>query len=173
MRTVIRLFAVSLVGIITFGSMVKAAEAPANPANPSVSPLSEALRASEKVLVLPTEVVPEGVSKDQDKRCPQWEDEIAAFGLPVETFSYVAWRESRCNPQSINARWRNGKIVWTLNKNGSFDTGLFAINSSWVTVTAKECASQKGDLSVLFDVRCNLAVARYLYRNGGLRHWNL
>ena len=164
MRLFIRLFAVSLVGIITFGSMVKAAEAPANPANPSATPLSEAYRASDKVLILPVEVVPEGVPADKTKRCPQWEDEFAEFGLPVDTFSYVAWRESRCNILAHNR---------TLNKNKTQDRGLLQINSSWVTVTAKECASQKGDLSVLFDVRCNLAVARYLYRNGGLRHWNL
>jgi len=164
MRSVIRLFAVSLVGIITFGSMVKAAEAPANPANPSVTPLSEAYRAFDKVLILPVEVVPEGVPADRTKRCPQFEDEFAEFGLPVQTFSYIAWRESKCNPMAWNK---------TLNRNGSQDRGLVQINSSWVTVTARECASQKGDLSVLFDVRCNLAVARYLYRNGGLRHWNL
>ena len=164
MRLVIRLFAVSLVGIIAFGSMVKAAEAPANPANPSVTPLSEAYRASDKVLILPAEVVPAGVPADQSKRCPQWEDEFAAFGLPVQAFSYIAYRESRCNPLAHNK---------TLNRNGSQDRGILQINSSWVTVTAKECASQKGDLSVLFNVRCNLAVARYLYRNGGLRHWNL
>jgi hypothetical protein len=164
MRSLVRLFAVALVGTITFGSMAHAAEAPANPANPSVSPLSEAYRASDKVLVLPVEVVPEGVPADKSKRCPQWEDEFAAFGLPVKTFSYVAWRESRCSPLSWNR---------TLNKNKTQDRGLLQINSSWVTVTAKECASQRGDLSVLFDVRCNLAVARYLYRNGGLRHWNL
>lgn len=164
MRLFIRLFAVSLVGIITFGGMVKAAEAPANPVNPSATPLSEAYRASDKVLILPVEVVPEGVPADKTKRCPQWEDEFAEFGLPVDTFSFVAWRESRCNILAHNR---------TLNKNKTQDRGLLQINSSWVTVTAKECASQKGDLSVLFDVRCNLAVARYLYRNGGLRHWNL
>jgi len=164
MRLFIRLFAVSLVGIITFGSMVKAAEAPANPANPSVTLLSEAYRASDKVLVLPVEVVPEGVPADKSKRCPQWEDEFAEFGLPVQAFSYIAYRESRCNPLAHNK---------TLNRNGSQDRGLVQVNSSWVTVTAKECASQRGDLSVLFNVRCNLAVARYLYRNGGLRHWNL
>jgi len=144
--------------------MVKAAEAPANPANPSVTPLSEAYRASDKVLILPAEVVPEGVPADRTKRCPQFEDDFATFGLPVQTFSYIAWRESKCNPMAWNK---------TLNRNGSQDRGLVQINSTWVTVTAKECASQKGDLSVLFDVRCNLAVARYLYRNGGLRHWNL
>jgi len=164
MRSLLRLCAVALIGTIAFGSMVKAAEAPVNPANPSVTPLSEAYRASDKVLILPVEVVPEGVSADRTKRCPQFEDEIAEFGLPVQTFSYIAWRESKCNPMAWNK---------TLNKNGTQDRGLVQINSSWVTVTAKECASQKGDLSVLFDVRCNLAVARYLYRNGGLRHWNL
>jgi|LakMenE18May11ns_1017448.scaffolds.fasta_scaffold9929800_5 hypothetical protein len=164
MRSLVRLFAVALVGTITFGSMVHAAEAPANPANPSVSSLSEAYRASDKVLVLPVEVVPEGVPADKTKRCPQWEDEFAEFGLPVQTFSYIAYRESRCNPLAHNK---------TLNRNGSQDRGLVQINSGWVTVTAKECASQRGDLSVLFNVRCNLAVARYLYRNGGLRHWNL
>ena len=164
MRSLVRLFAVALVGTITFGSMVHAAEAPANPTNPSVSPLSEAYRASDKVLVLPVEVVPEGVPADISKRCPQWEDEFAEFGLPVQAFSYIAWRESRCNPLSHNK---------TLNRNGSQDRGILQINSTWVTVTAKECASQRGDLSVLFNVRCNLAVARYLYRNGGLRHWNL
>jgi hypothetical protein len=164
MRSLVRLFAVALVGTITFGSMVHAAEAPANPANPSVSPLSEAYRASDKVLVLPAEVVPEGVPKDKSKRCPQWEGHFAEFGLPVQTFSYIAYRESRCNPSAHNK---------TLNRNGSQDRGLLQVNSTWVSVTAKQCASQRGDLSVLFNVRCNLAVARYLYRNGGLRHWNL
>ena len=164
MRLLLRLFAVALVGTVTFGSMVHAAGAPANPANPSVTPLSEAYRASDKVLVLPVEVVPEGVPADKTKRCPQWEDEFAEFGLPVQAFSYIAYRESRCNPMAWNK---------TLNRNGSQDRGLVQINSGWVTVTAKECASQRGDLSVLFNVRCNLAVARYLYRNGGLRHWNL
>jgi len=164
MRSLVRLCAVALVGTITFGSMVHAAEAPANPVNLSVSPLLEAYRASDKVLILPIEVVPAGVPKDQAKRCPQWEDEFAAFSLPVETFSYIAWRESGCSPTA----WNKDK-----NKNKTQDRGLVQINSSWVTVTAKECASQRGDLSVLFDVRCNLAVARYLYRNGGLRHWNL
>jgi hypothetical protein len=164
MRSLVRLFAVALVGTITFGSMVKAAEAPANPANPSVSPLSEAYRASDKVLILPVEQVPAGVPKDKTKRCPQWERHFAEFGLPVETFSYISWRESRC---SISA-WNR-----TLNRNKSHDLGLVQINSSWKTVTSQICKAPYGDMTVLFDVRCNLAVARYLYRNGGLGHWNL
>lgn len=164
MRLSIRLCVFALVGITAFGSVVKAAEAPANPPNPSGTPLTEALKASEKILTAPVEALPAGVPADLSKRCPQWEDEIAEFGLPVQTFSFIAWRESRCNRMSWNR---------TLNRNGSQDRGLLQINSSWVTVTAEQCASQRGDLSVLFNVRCNLAVARYLYRNGGLRHWNL
>lgn len=164
MKLSLRFCVFAFVGVVSFGSVVHAAEAPANPPFPSATPLSEPYKASEKVLTAPAEVIPEGVPKDQSKRCPQWEDEIEAFGLPVETFSYIAFRESRCNELAWNR---------TLNRNKTQDRGLLQINSSWVTVTAQQCASQRGDLSVLFDVRCNLSVARYLYRNGGLRHWSL
>ena len=76
MRLSIRLCVFALVGITAFGSVVKAAEAPANPPNPSGTPLTEALKASEKVLTAPVETLPEGVPADLSKRCPQWEDEI-------------------------------------------------------------------------------------------------
>lgn len=105
------------------------------------------------------------------KRCKQWEPLIKEFGLPVEFFSYFSFRESRCAVTAVNAKFRNGKVVWTLNKNGTFDSGLLQINSSWVSVTAQVCKSKLGDLSVLLKPRCNVAVARYLYDNGGLRHW--
>lgn len=104
-------------------------------------------------------------------KCPQWEGLFKEFGLPVEFFTYFSWRESKCRKQAVNARWRNGKVVWTLNSNGTFDSGLLQINSSWQTVTAKVCNSKMGDLSVLLKPRCNVAVARYLYDNGGLHHW--
>jgi len=45
MRNLVRLFAVSMVGIITFGSIVSAAKAPL----PTLEPLSVAVRASEGV----------------------------------------------------------------------------------------------------------------------------
>lgn len=107
----------------------------------------------------------------QGKRCKQWEPLFKEFDLPVDFFSYFAWRESKCARQSVNARWRNGKIVWTLNKDGTFDSGILQVNSTWQTVTSQVCKSKLGDLSVLLQPRCNVAVARYLYDNGGLRHW--
>lgn len=133
---------------------------------------------------LPTNVVPSGVSPkngykfvawngdvaqipvDATKRCPQYEAKFAEYGLPVEIFSFVAWRESRCNPKSEN---------WTLNANGSSDHGLVQINSSWKTVVAESCGSKRGDLTVLLDVDCNLKVAKRLLDTSSnpLGNWRL
>lgn len=110
------------------------------------------------------EEIPPGVPADPTKRCPALEPAIAEYGLPVQTFSYIAWRESRCNPRAHNK---------TRNRNGTQDYGAVQINSSWVTVTQTVCGGRRGDMTVLFDLGCNLAVARYLYDNGGLGHWSL
>jgi hypothetical protein len=107
------------------------------------------------------EILPAGVPKDPSKRCPQWEPKFREHGLPVKAFSYIAWRESRCSVSAWNR---------TLNKNKTHDLGLVQINSSWKTVTRKICGT---DITGLFNVDCNLAVAKYLYDNGGLRHWSL
>ena len=110
------------------------------------------------------EVLPAGVHNDKSKRCPQWEPKFAQHGLPVKAFSYIAWRESRCRIRAHNS---------TLNKNKSHDLGLVQINDSWKTVTSQICKAPYGDMSVLFNVDCNLSVAKYLYDNGGLGHWEL
>jgi hypothetical protein len=57
-----------------------------------------------------------------------------------------------------------------LNKDGSRDLGLLQINSSWRTVTKNICGT---DINGLFDIDCNLSVAKYLYDNGGAGHWSL
>lgn len=107
------------------------------------------------------EVIPAGISTDHTQRCPKWEAKFREYGLPVQAFSYIAYRESRCNPQAWNR---------TLNANGSQDLGLVQINSSWKTVTHDICGT---GIKGLFDVDCNLSVAKYLYDNGGLGHWSL
>ena len=104
------------------------------------------------------------IPSDKSKRCPKWEAKFRQYGLPVKAFSYIAWRESRCNPKAHNT---------TLNRDGSQDLGLVQVNSSWKTVTANVCGTPKGDMSVLFNVDCNLSVAKYLFENGGLGHWSL
>ena len=107
------------------------------------------------------EVLSAGIPNDKSKRCPQWEPKFREHGLPVKAFSYIAYRESRCNPKAHNT---------TLNRNGSQDLGLVQVNSSWKTVTRNICGT---DITGLFNIDCNLSVAKYLYDNGGLRHWSL
>ena len=100
--------------------------------------------------------------------CPQWEPAIKAAGLPVKEFSYIAWRESRCRIKAINAIWKNGKIVWTLNKNGSYDSGLMQINSGHRELVKRLCG---GSLPLLLTLDCNLSVAKHLYDAHGLSPW--
>ena len=114
------------------------------------------------------------IPKDTSKRCPQFEDEFREYGLlPVQVFSYIAWRESGCNPKAINAKFdNNGNVIWTLNKDGSIDRGLLQINSSWKTVTRNVCGTS---LDGLLELDCNLKVAKYIMDNskGKLLNWRI
>ena len=117
-----------------------------------------------------------------DKRCPKYEKLLKQAKLPVRTFSYVMWRESRCQPRAIGWNYKKGKthrdctlapakVYRRCKAVRSYDSGLLQINSTWVSVTAAVCRSEWGDMTVLLDAKCNVAVARYLYDNGGLGHW--
>lgn len=117
---------------------------------------------------------------DKKLRCPKFEDEFKEYGLPVDVFSYIAHRESRCNPKAVNATWdKNGKITWTLNKDGSFDSGLLQINSSWIRTVREVCKVDSGswakDLKALLDLDCNLKMAKWIMDNtsGKLRNWRI
>jgi len=92
--------------------------------------------------------------------CPQWERLFAHYGLPVKTFSKIAYRESRCNPKSVSKPRYTGRP----------DVGLLQIQGSWATVTRRTCR-KKDVVLALTDPSCNVRVAAYLYANGGLRHW--
>jgi len=114
------------------------------------------------------------VPSDKTKRCPEFEPLFREYGLePVEVFSYIAWRESGCNPKAVNARFdKAGKVIWTLNKNGSIDRGLLQVNSCWKTVVRQTCAT---DLNGLFDLPCQLKVAKRILTEtqSGLGNWNI
>lgn len=119
------------------------------------------------------------VPADPSMRCPKLEPVLEAYGLyPVETWSYIAWRESSCRRVAQNAAWdANGNITYSLNKNGTYDTGILQINSSWKTVTAKVCGDDAvlNHMQGLKTVDCNLRVARYIMENSesGLGNWNM
>ncbi len=102
----------------------------------------------------------QSISSTQVKSCPQWEAKLKAQGLvPVKKFSYIMWRESRCQE----------KVVSKPNSNKTRDYGLLQINSSWKTVTRQVCGGK--NINVLLNSKCNLKVAKYLFDNGGLSHW--
>lgn len=119
------------------------------------------------------------VPADQQKRCPKLEPVFEAYGLyPVETWSYIAWRESGCRPKAQNATWdANGNMTYALNKDGSYDTGLLQINSSWRSVVKQVCGDDAVEnyMQGLKTVHCNLMVARYIMNNskGGLSNWRM
>ncbi len=119
------------------------------------------------------------VPEDPQKRCPRLEPVFEAYGLyPIQTWSYIAWRESGCRPKAQNATWdANGNMTYALNKNGSYDTGLLQINSSWRSVTAKVCGEDavENKMQGLKTLHCNLMVARYImeHSSGGLSNWRM
>ena len=117
---------------------------------------------------------------DKSLRCPKWEAKFKQYGLPVEVFSYIAYRESKCNPKAVNARWNSkGQLTYTLNNNGTWDSGLVQINSSWVRTVREVCNVDEGsfrkDLEALLKVDCNLKVAKWIMENssGKLRNWSI
>jgi hypothetical protein len=117
--------------------------------------------------------------RDPKKRCPMWEPLLyEAALLPVDVFSYIAWRESGCNPEAQNAKWdANGNMTYALNKDRSYDTGLLQINSSWYSVTKLVCgdAAVENKMQGLKDPICNVNVARYIMVNskGKLGNWRI
>lgn len=178
-----RIITASLITLLTLFVGTAHAEQPKpNPTIPipQTIPATQYKRIPREPLPQVVEVLPAGVPKDQSKRCPEWEAKIAQAGLPVQTFSYIAWREARCNRRAVNARWDSqGRIVWTLNKNGSYDSGLFQHNSSWITAVRQVCGVDTGnkrkDLEALYDVNCSMAMAVWLMENtkGKLANWDL
>lgn len=129
--------------------------------------IDKAVETAEEIVIPKT--IKQQIPKDLKKRCPQWEYKFIEFGLPVELFSYIAWRESGCNEKAINAKYdKDGNVIWTLNKNGSIDRGLVQINSCWKSLTKQICGTS---LNGLFEVDCNLKVAKYLYDIDGAKPW--
>jgi hypothetical protein len=117
------------------------------------------------------------IMKDDTKRCPKHEETLMEYGLqPVRVFSYIAWRESRCRVKARNARWdRHGNMVYALNRDRSYDSGLLQINSTWRTVTSQVCGewAVRHRMQGLLTLDCNLRVAKHLLDNGGLAHWRM
>lgn len=104
--------------------------------------------------------------------CPEYEHIFKKYALPWKVFSYIAWRESRCNPGAVNATWLDGKIVWTLNKNGTYDSGLLQINSTWFKTLREQFGYTSEDL---FNPEVNALFASWILHmsSNRLGNWNI
>lgn len=114
--------------------------------------------------------------------CPKYEQMFKNYQMPSKLFSYIAWRESRCQPKAIGWNYKAGmnhlscKVVTPkCHAVKSYDSGLLQINSSWRTLTSQVCQTPLGDLTVLKNPECNVRVAHYLYvaTSGRLSNWSI
>ena len=110
----------------------------------------------------------QGAPEADGQRCPQYEPVFALYDMPVDTFSYIAWRESRCQPDAHNADDPN---------KGSF--GLLQINSiHWKDMETRphlwgdvKTACQTDHYTDGLNAIKNICVASYLYQKSGLAPW--
>jgi hypothetical protein len=98
------------------------------------------------------------------------------------TMDRIMWRESKCIRQAVGWNHRPGMSHRDCKDSGRFhprkkckavrswDVGLFQVNSSWYTLTTRLCGKNTRT-TVLMRSKCNFKVAKYLYKNGGLAHW--
>lgn len=144
------------------------------PASSSVPSTTTTTSSSTTTTSTTTTTLPAKASSSV-KRCPDFEPILAHYGLPADPFSYIAWRESRCNPGAVNAKWNEaGEMVYALNKNKTWDSGLLQVNSIHRNLVREVCGKQalRNNLAGLLDLDCQLRVAARLYDGGkGLSHW--
>lgn len=133
------------------------------------------------ILLLAVPVTPAKADiNNPDHRCPKLEAKMKEYGLPVKgkvNFSYLAWRESRCQRKAVGWNLHKGRslsecpdgrfhVMRKCDAVKTWDVGLLQINSSWFTLTYKLCGKTTRS-RVLTNLDCNLKVASWLYHHGG------
>jgi len=170
MRNLVRLFAVSMVGIITFGSIASAAKAPL----PTLEPLSVAVRASERVSETAIVFRHGDIS---------WLPELATeAGWPPHTWKklgHIILRESGGCPTRIGGSVvdKDCNLIRMATMSHPSDTGLLQINGiNWdfertklaiVCVRMKVCTQEE-----LMNPITNLRAGKLLFDVAGWSPWN-
>lgn len=109
------------------------------------------------------------VGPTEDQRCPDYEGAMAMHGLPYEQFSYVAWRESRCDPTQINSDDPNGGSFGLLQINAIHLKDIEVRPHLWVGV--ERCrAKTTDDLLVAWK---NICVASFLHAHADNNPWRV
>lgn len=123
------------------------------------------------------------VPSDKTMRCPEWEPLLKKYELPVQLYSYIMYRESRCLSKAIGWNYKQGSGHWNCKLApaniykkckavASYDSGLLQINSTWSTLTSQVCNTPYGKMSALLEPECNVRISAVLYDEGrGLANW--
>ena len=116
--------------------------------------------------------------------CPKYTTQIKQTFKRKDwrTMDRIMHRESKCINRAVGWNHYAGMSHRDCKDNGffharkkckavkSWDVGLFQINSTWYTITKRLCGKNTRT-TVLMKSSCNFRVAKYLYKNGGLAHW--
>lgn len=148
----------------------------------TVPPTTSTTTTTTTTTVVAEQVGRLSVPADTTRRCPDLEPVFEAYGMtPVDTWSYIAWRESRCTAKAIGWNYHKGMSradcgsgVYEVHRKcaavRSWDMGYLQVNSSWRSVTRRICG---GPIELLLTLDCNFRVARWLHANGGFGHWRV
>jgi hypothetical protein len=93
----------------------------------------------------------------------------------------IMWRESKCVRKAVGWNYRKPQThrdcrlapfeqYIRCKAVKSWDVGLFQVNSQHATITKRLCGKNTRS-TILMQPDCNFRVAKWLYQNGGLRHW--
>lgn len=103
-----------------------------------------------------------------DEACPDYQFALTMHGLP-DQFSYVAWRESRCDPTQINTADPNGGSFGLLQINAIHLRDVETRPHLWEGV--ERClVSSTDDLLVAWK---NICFGSYLYAHAGGDPWGV
>jgi hypothetical protein len=118
------------------------------------------------------------------QRCQKLAPEMRRHKLPPRYFVPICVRESKGIRMAFGVNYRDGSShrdcapkIWNEYLKScakhikSTDYSYFQINSSWRTLTKQICGNYP-ESGILFDKKCQFAVASYLYnKGGGLANW--
>ena len=93
------------------------------------------------------------VPSNLEKHCLEYAEHAAKAGFPaseIKVVTYVAWKESRCNPKAVNSKDKNG---------GSH--GLMQINNTWTRKLVREGIIKSRD--ELYNPQKNMHAAFFVW----------
>ena len=114
-------------------------------------------------------IIPPAEIQPVNESCPALELSMEIHGLPSEQFSYIMWRESRCEPDAINPNDPNGGSFGLLQINAIHIKDIQVRPHLWEGVD--KCQVETVD-DLLIAWR-NICVAAHLYRHAGIDPWKL